>query len=565
MTSSSRRHNETTRNKVCNQELPEGAECSESNGVCRWLTIPYAEPMSKRFVKSEPIDEYLGPRESFANNGYGPVCVQWFPGLDLDQSEDCLTLNIWAPNDNDGRVSCDDGELKPVMVWIHGGAFLEGGGATNLAAYGLPGNPNVKLYDGSNLVSDHNVIVVAIQYRLGPFGFLAPGGANGFGDQISALQWIQKHISRFGGDPHKVTLFGESSGSVSICTLLHVPSTKGLFHRAILQSGVCYPSIDFILPKKDGLYIRGNYLDSLDNATSGEFDLKTASVETVLNRTFEIFNSDWVSLFLSGLGAPSVDGDILPNLPILTSPHDGIDVLVGMTTLDQTVPAISGGRKTFLSNFGVASQVGLSYVSDDDSNLFLDACLRCQSQHFLQRVVSKAMGTGYWYTYDCPHGAAPHGSDNLAVFGNVDDTAFESNGVQFLMGQRPSEELIERVQDAWVSFATTGHPGWENATESGMGALIGCDRTTIHPLMDPSGTCNVWTAAADDLGPLGVGSICFRDAYSAQQKDDQKGDDSTVQRGRAPGLLLPFLIAACLLWAFYCSYKKRRTGYSPLR
>jgi hypothetical protein len=143
------------------------------------------------------------------------------------------------------------------------------------------------------------------------------------------------------------------------------------------------------------------------------------------------------------LGAPIVDGDILPNLPIRLTPHQGVDVLVGTTSFDQTVSTTAVGRNAFLSDFGITSSVEYSYSTDDDANLFLDACLRCQSQRVLQRVVTEGGGAGYWYTYDCPHDAAPHGSDNLVVFGNVDDSAFGSNGVQFFIGPRPSEELIE--------------------------------------------------------------------------------------------------------------------------
>jgi para-nitrobenzyl esterase len=546
-------NNDTTTDEMSHQALPEGGDCSETNGVCRWLTVPYAEPLSKRFAKSKPLHEYAVPKHSSANDGYGPVCIQWFPGLALDQSEDCLTLNIWAPyNNNDTKTYSDTDEHKPVMVWIHGGAFLEGGGATNLAAYGLPGNPLVKLYDGANLAARHDVIVVAIQYRLGPFGFLAPGGANGLGDQVSALHWIQEHIARFGGDPQKVTLFGESSGSVSTCTLLHTPATKGLFHRVILQSGTCYPSLDYILSKEDALVIREKYLDSLYNSNSDHLDLETAPAEDILNRTFDAFNGDWMRIFLAGLGAPSVDGDILPNLPIHLTPHQGVDVLVGTTSFDQTVSTIAVGRNAFLSDFGITSAVEYSYSTDDDANLFLDACLRCQSQRVLQRVVAEGGGAGYWYTFDCPHDAAPHASDIPVVLGNVDDS------VQFLIGPRPSEELIERVQEAWVSFATTGDPGWEEATKSGMGALIGCKETTIQPLMDAFGTCDLWTSAADDMGSLDVGTICFRDSYVEQQQQ------STPSTTRSP-LVVSLVIAACLACASFCVCKKRRAGYSTLR
>eukprot|EP00980_Cylindrotheca_fusiformis_P020917 scaffold7942_cov111-Cylindrotheca_fusiformis.AAC.2 len=564
MTHSGKNHtSSSSSNETCYDEFPEGGDCSD--GVCRWLTIPYAKPMSKRFKKSEPLEDFGGPNISKANDGYGPVCVQWFPNLKLEQSENCLTLNIWAPDEDE--VACDD--KKPVMVWIHGGGFLEGGGATSLAAYGFKGDPEVKLYDGANLVSRHDVVVVVIQYRLGPFGFLAPGGSNGLGDQISALQWIKKHIARFGGDSKSVTLFGQSSGSVSICALMHTPSTEGLFHRAILQSGSCYPSIDVLVPKKDGLTIRQNYLDSLYNSSKGELDIKTAPVEEILNHTFGVYNNDWVKIFLAGLGAPSVDGDILPNLPYRVTPHEGIDVLAGTTSFDQTVNEIRSGREEFLKSFGVESSMGLSYDGDDDANLFMDACLRCQSQRFLEQIVDEGGGTGYWYTYDCPHDEAPHGSDMLGVLGNIDSGLFESGTVRSFIGTRPSDALIERVQDIWVSFASTGDPGWDNATGAGMGAIIGCDETTTHSAIDMFGTCDDWTSAADDLGSLKVSSICMQNLHlDPKQQQQQKQEDEKTQSSRARplGVLLPLAIAVTLACAVYCARRKKpRSGYSLLQ
>lgn len=162
---------------------------------------------------------------------FGPMAPQ-IPGVletmsgavapTVDESG-CLTLNVWTPG-------CDDGR-RPVLVWIHGGAFLTGSGS-------LP------WYDGTRFAGNGDVVVVTINYRLGAFGFLhlddVPGsGSAGLSDQMAALRWVQDNITGFGGDPGRVTVFGESAGAMSIGALLGTSSARGLFRRAILQSGAC--------------------------------------------------------------------------------------------------------------------------------------------------------------------------------------------------------------------------------------------------------------------------------------------------------------------------------------
>ena len=145
--------------------------------------------------------------------------------LDLPQSEDCLTLNIWTPE--------PDGAHRPVMVWIHGGAYLNGTGAA-------------EWFDGTSFATRHDVVLVTINYRLAVFGYLHLAGLSpeevgsgncGLLDQVAALQWVADNIASFGGDPGNVTVFGESAGAMSVGVLLGTPAAAGLFHRAILQSG----------------------------------------------------------------------------------------------------------------------------------------------------------------------------------------------------------------------------------------------------------------------------------------------------------------------------------------
>jgi len=213
-------------------------EGREEHGIRSFRGIPYAAaPVGKlRWRPPERPTAWTGvrPAHRFGSSApqMGPAS-RWIRALigaaANEQSEDCLTLNVWSPG--------SPGPPRPVMVWIHGGAFVMGSGAT-------------RLYAGSRLAKRGDLVVVSLNYRLGALGFLhaaalasghEPPVANlGIRDQIAALEWIRDHIEAFGGDPGQVTLFGESAGAMSIGTLLGIPRARGLFQRAILQSGAAH-------------------------------------------------------------------------------------------------------------------------------------------------------------------------------------------------------------------------------------------------------------------------------------------------------------------------------------
>jgi para-nitrobenzyl esterase len=192
--------------------------------------IPYAAPPigPLRWQPPAPAPTWQGVREATRP---GPRCMQ-DPGVDLElgrqTDEDCLTLNVWTPLANDDH--------RPVMVWIHGGGFASGSGP---------------LYVADGLVSRGNIIVVTINYRLGALGFLAhpglgpPGDVGNYGlaDQQAALRWVRDNIAKFGGDPDKVTVAGESAGGTSVCDHLVAPDSAGLFRAAIIQSGPCQAQV----------------------------------------------------------------------------------------------------------------------------------------------------------------------------------------------------------------------------------------------------------------------------------------------------------------------------------
>ena len=202
------------------------------DGLVLFRGLPYARPPigPLRFRPPEPPEAWSGIRDATRFGSSAPqngALIGPLMSLGIGRTgEDCLHLNIWTP--------AADGRRRPVMVWIHGGAFILGSGSQ-------------MLYDGAALARRGDVVVVTINYRLGALGFLRlrdrfgsrlpASGNEGLLDQIAALQWVRDEISSFGGDPGNVTIFGESAGAMSCATLLATPRAGGLFHRAILQSG----------------------------------------------------------------------------------------------------------------------------------------------------------------------------------------------------------------------------------------------------------------------------------------------------------------------------------------
>ncbi len=197
------------------------------DGIAVFRDIPFAAPPvgAWRWRAPQPAPDWTGTRDARA---FGPICPQPRTSRtrDLAQSEDCLSLNVWTP-DVRGKL--------PVMVWIYGGSFRTGGSA-------------MTIYDGTDLAK-HGVIVVTFNYRVGLLGFLdltglgqnIPGEAAanyGLMDQIAALKWVQANIARFGGDPSNVTIFGESAGAMSVNDLMTSPAARGLFAKAISESGL---------------------------------------------------------------------------------------------------------------------------------------------------------------------------------------------------------------------------------------------------------------------------------------------------------------------------------------
>jgi para-nitrobenzyl esterase len=210
----------------------EGDMAGESR---RFLAIPFAKPPlgELRWKAPVPNEPWSGVRHE---TGFVKSCPQLADqGAPASDNEDCLYLNVWSPNPAPEKAA--------VMVWIHGGGNFSGG-----AGIPIPTAPTSLWYDGQFFAAKQGVVLVTLQYRLGPLGFFAHGGLAGEGgpagnqgllDQRLALQWVKKNIAKFGGDPNNVTIFGESAGSADVCYHVASPGSRGLFHRAISQSAGC--------------------------------------------------------------------------------------------------------------------------------------------------------------------------------------------------------------------------------------------------------------------------------------------------------------------------------------
>ncbi len=271
--------------------------------ISRFLGIPYCKsPIGD--LRFSPPKEHTVFKKEFEAFSFSPISVQpppdpntSIPNDPYNISEDCLTLNIYVPGEPPNIE--ENSEKKAVMVWVHGGGFLTG--ATSW-----------QMYEASNLALLGDVIVVTINYRLGILGFLGvetEDSVGNFGllDQITALKWVKENIANFGGDEANITVFGESAGYMSVSTLAVIPQTKGLFNRAICESGA-----PMTLSLEESTEIKDKLLKIL--SLSDDRDLKNLSVEKILSAQNEISSEIGYNLSLPFM--PIVDKKLITDEPI---------------------------------------------------------------------------------------------------------------------------------------------------------------------------------------------------------------------------------------------------------
>ena len=440
-------------------------------GLAVFRGIPFAEPPvgALRFAAPRPVRSWDGVREA---RSYGPPPPQaGMFGMDtLSQDapgDDWLTINVWSP-------ASDPGAGLPVMVWIQGGGYV----------IGMSGLPE---YDGGRLARDGGVVVVTFNYRVGIEGFAQIEGApanRGLLDQVAALEWVRDNIRAFGGDPERVTVFGESAGGGSVAALLAMPRAAGLFHRAVAQS----------VP---GTFFTAELAADVTAACAAELGLKptvpdlstmapvrlAAAGDAVAAKIGQWAGRWGRPAHRSIPFSPIIDGDVLPVTPwqaLADGAARDIELLVGHTRDEQRLfTAIEGllgqvtpeQAETALEVFAPGPDGARRYrdgfpgAGPDElyELVHSDWLFRMPSLH-LAEAQARAGGRAYLFelTWSAPGmgGAfgACHGLDVPLVFGNL-----SSGQPAMLIGAAPSAEaeaLSAHMRAAWTAFATHGDPGW---------------------------------------------------------------------------------------------------------
>jgi para-nitrobenzyl esterase len=433
--------------------------------VSAFRGIPYAAPPvgTNRFQPPRPAQSWEGIRDATAfgptapKAPYPPPVDQMIPEVDIP-GDDYLNLNIWTPSPNDRR---------PVMVFFHGGGFANGSSA-------------ISMYDGAAFARD-GVVCVTVNYRLGADGFLYLGEGDhanlGLQDQVAALRWVRDNISAFGGDPANVTVFGESAGAMSIGMLLGMPSARGLFRRAILQSGAA----QLALSPASARTVAERFAEHLGVPPTREALAEVPMDQLVLAqqqlRAAMGANPDpelWGEAALNMVPfEPVIDGVIVPGPPLENLNRD-VDVLVG-SNLDEfrlyMVPsgAIDAINETLLQQavqrYGVDAEkvVGTYRANRPDASagelfaaIVTDWFFRIPAIR-LAEVAAPAWTYEFTWqppTFDGRLGAC-HASELPFVFDNLADKGFVP-----LLGENLPQELADTMHGAWVAFASTGNPGW---------------------------------------------------------------------------------------------------------
>jgi carboxylesterase type B len=442
------------------------------DGTFAFKGVRFAAPPfgANRLLPPQPVEPWRGVCDALAFGPKSPQ-VEYPPGIAegipelVGSGEDCLTLNIWTPS---------IGARLPVMVWIPGGMFeFHATGAT-------------PFYEGSRFARD-GVVCVTIGYRVGAEGFLyLPNSVANLGllDQIAALEWVRENIAAFGGDPGNVTIFGESAGAMSVATVLAIPGAKGLFHRAIVESG------NTPMVNSAGTAERmGRRLAELLGVEATREAIAATSPEEVLQAQTKLRGdllarpdpAFWGEVALSYLPwAPTVDGRVIPEPPIkriTAGAAADIDLLVGSNLeetrlfflADDSIDRISEEAVTAMAALYGLSPEGLSayraaHRDASPGELFsaiqTDWYWRIPAVRMADAHATTARASTYMYEFAwrSPQSGGRLGAAHAVEIPFVFDTL--GLGTEPLLGRDPPQPLATAMHKAWVAFAAMGDPGW---------------------------------------------------------------------------------------------------------
>jgi para-nitrobenzyl esterase len=439
----------------------------ERDGILQFRGIPYATPPVglRRWMPPQREEAWDGVRDATKFSAQSAQTeFQLTKVLGQPQppySEDSLYLNVYTP-------ACDDA-ARPVMFWIHGGAFIWGAADT-------------PVYNGTRFAQHGDVVVVTINYRLGPFGYLylpelfgddfASSGNLGLLDQVAALEWVRDCIAAFGGDPERVTIFGESAGGASVGTLLGTPAARGLFRNAIAQSGAA----SWISDSERATAVAADMVARLGVRPGGINALRAVTTDDVLGALPE-----WRETGDGGLPfQPVHDGVVLPQPPLAAiagGSAAGVHVLAGTNKDEITLFQFSDLELGQLDYDGLVERVRAwcgdtadALVADYASRrpdtsirdlwlgLATEGVFRFPATRLLETQAAHAPVWSYIFTWETiAFGGLLRSTHTLElpfVFDNI-----EGGGMEVITGSGPEvQRLADAMHRAWIAFAHTGNP-----------------------------------------------------------------------------------------------------------
>jgi len=466
------------------------------DGICRFLGIPYAAPPSgeNRFRKPRPVESWDGVRDATRPGPSSYQQLKDFPAIDIvpligdgyERGDDFLTLNIWAPQDAADR---------PVMLFIHGGGFVIG-------------SKDAPVSDGSAFARS-GVVCVAINYRMGIDGFLPiPGVPTNLGlrDMLAALHWVQANIGQFGGDPANVTLFGESAGAMAIADLIASPLAKGLFQRAIVESGHGAMVRDIGVAQR--LVRKLAKLLKVEPTPDGFRDVSHERGWKAMEKVSKPFpgidlrdGDGHEPVFGISRFIPVFGDDVLPLKPIdalKKGAGSDIDLLIGTNAEEMNLYFVPTKVRAKIPGFLAKWLLGKSHPdarralrtyglgTKKAGHAMTEAMSDLVFRWPARRFAEEHQGRTHVYEFDWCSPAcngelgACHGIELPFVF----KTLATATGPRGFCGEDPPHALADRVHQLWVDFATDGSLPWPEFDAHGRHVhLLGSDETIQEPVM----------------------------------------------------------------------------------